>query len=156
MKLLLYHIIIACDSHCNSPLWRWVDDFLHYSELKLFVLQSLVTREVFFVPVPRGVCRWCFAAAPAAPGAAAWLSPAGDAGLYSYCHSPSTKEAKHKKNFYLISSVVVFSCHKSKCSFYSHFVHLSVSVLSSHNSFTNLCCLELGLRLFFLSHLHTH
>ena len=60
------------------------------------------------VPAPLGVCRWCFAAAPAAPGAAAWLSPAGAARLCSYWHSPSTEEAKHSSIFIYFPRLIVF------------------------------------------------
>ena len=41
------------------------------------------------LPAPHEVFRWCFAAAPAAPGVAVWLSPAGAASLCSYWCSPS-------------------------------------------------------------------
>lgn len=67
--------------------------------------------------MPREVCRWCSAAAPAAPGVAAWLSPAGAAGLYSYWHSPSTTEAKHRSTF--------ISTYKPKLSI----VHLILRIL---------------------------
>lgn len=57
-----------------------------------FMLCNIVIRKLLLwtVPVTHGVCRWCFAAVPAAPDAAAWLSPAGAVDLYSYWHSPST------------------------------------------------------------------
>ena len=46
-------------------------------------------------PVLHGVCHLCFAAAPGAPGAAAWLSLAGAAGLCSYWHLPSAGNGNH-------------------------------------------------------------
>lgn len=49
------------------------------------------------VPVPPAVCRWCSAAVPVAPGAAAWPSPAGAAGLCSYCRFPSAAGTKDEK-----------------------------------------------------------
>lgn len=111
----LFQLETVCDfkTHCTAQ--------------SLLALCSLTLLRGFFlqtVPVPRGVCRWCFAAATAAPGAAAWLSPAGAAGLYSYWHSPSTKEAKHRSTF------IFFSCyfyHKPKL------LYLTVSALSLYN-----------------------
>lgn len=54
------------------------------------------------VPAPPAVCRWCFAAVPEAPGAVAWLSPVGAAGLSSYCSSP-LPEVKHRECLFIFS-----------------------------------------------------
>lgn len=140
MIFLLWHSSEIIWWQCNTLFQlETVCDFkTHCTAQSLLALCSLTLLRGFFlqtVPVPRGVCRWCFAAATAAPGAAAWLSPAGAAGLYSYWHSPSTKEAKHRSTF------IFFSCyfyHKPKL------LYLTVSALSLYN--------YCGV-VFFLSHL---
>lgn len=73
-----------------------LDIILEVTAQPVLTLRSpiLSTEGCFTLPEPHGVCHLCFAAAPAAPGAAAWLSPAGAARLYSYSHSPSATEAK--------------------------------------------------------------
>lgn len=127
----LFQLETVCDfkTHCTAQ--------------SLLALCSLILLRGFFlqtVPVPSGVCRWCFAAAPAAPGAAAWLSPAGAAGLYSYWHSPSTKEAKHRSTF------IFFSCYfyqKLKCIF--NFTIILCILLFLHYPFTTVVGVFLNL-----------
>lgn len=60
-----------------------------------YMLSGVETDLLRTAPVTRAVSRWCFAAVPAAPDAAACLSPAGAAGPCSCRRSPST-EYNHK------------------------------------------------------------
>lgn len=79
---------------------------LFKSSVTLSDVEMVLLREA---PVTRAVCRWCFAAVPAAPDAAAWLSPAGAAGLCSCRRSPSTEDNHQTKVCTLLSHCMLKS-----------------------------------------------
>lgn len=127
----VFFLFVNRQNVMNMNEWNMYYNLIELRHTIITVLYSLswLLLEVFSwwtVPAPHGVCRWCSAAAPAAPGAAAWLSPAGAAHLCSYRHSPSTKEAKHSSTFIYFPLLISFL---SFLNHTSHFVHLTVSVL---------------------------
>ena len=102
--------------------------------------------------MPHVVCHWCFAAVPGVPGVAVWLSLIDAAGLYSYWHPPSAKEAKHRSAVIPLISVITFyhkpTVNQFLISFYflliNYFKALCVSIFifCFQQTFTISCFLE--------------